>query len=329
MWLLNTARAELHYFTDPASVPGGYAILSHTWSHSGEQTFQDVQTIISCCKAAGENPRDHVVEKIRRCCEIAEQDGYTWVWIDSCCIDKTSSTEVSEAINSMFTWYALSEVCYAFLEDVSQEDGEPNIAGSAFRRARWHTRGWTLQELLAPAFLVFLSAEWTFIGTKNSLCGLLADCTGIQEGFLTREWDFLEAPIAMRMSWAAGRKLTRVEDEAYSLLGLFGINMPTLYGEGSLAFQRLQAELSRQSPDTTLFAWGGCYKADQGDLLRLPLNEIYRGFHNPSYMGRFLFAMSPSDFRDARDFYYTPQLSAQDALQPYLPSQWTHAVRSL
>ena len=137
MWVLSTARAELHYFSDSAAVTGGYAILSHTWTQdpAGEQTFQDVQDIIKNCKARGQNPRDHVGDKIRRCCEIAESDGYDWVWIDSCCIDKTSSTELSEAINSMFNWYALSEVCYVYLEDV-EDDDDPDDEDSDFQNAR-------------------------------------------------------------------------------------------------------------------------------------------------------------------------------------------------
>ena len=116
MWVLSTARAELHYFSDCAAVTGGYAILSHTWTQdpAGEQTFQDIQDIIKVCKITGETPRHRVGEKIRRCCEIAESDGYDWIWIDSCCINKESSTELSEAINSMFNWYALSEVCYVY-----------------------------------------------------------------------------------------------------------------------------------------------------------------------------------------------------------------------
>ena len=101
MWVLSTSRAELRHFNDCASVPGGYAILSHTWTQDalGEQTFQKVQDVIKKCEENGQNPRDHAGEKIRRCCEIAERDGYNWIWIDSCCIDKTSSSELSEAIN--------------------------------------------------------------------------------------------------------------------------------------------------------------------------------------------------------------------------------------
>ena len=217
MWVLSSGRAELYFFTNSAAVPGGFAILSHTWTPAkddSEQTFQDVQMIIQQCKITGENPRNHVGEKIRRCCEIAERDGYNWVWIDSCCIDKTSSTELSEAINSMFNWYALAEVCYVYLEDV-REDDNPHDENSEFRRARWHTRGWTLQELLAPVFVVFLSQTWTQIGTKYNLRAPLSQCTGINEEYLTREQDFrVDASIARRMSWAANRKTTRIEDEA-------------------------------------------------------------------------------------------------------------------
>ena len=233
MWVLCTARAELHYFPDCAAVTGGYAILSHTWTQdpAGEQAFQDVQSIVKNCKKSDRNPRDHVSMKIRRCCEIAESDGYDWVWIDSCCIDKTSSTELSEAINSMFNWYSLAEVCYVYLEDVTGGD-DPEDEDSYFQKARWHSRGWTLQELLAPSFVIFFSRDWENIGTKYDLRVPLSQCTGINIEYLTREWDFRnDASIARRMSWAAERKTTRVEDEAYCILGLFDINMPTLYGE--------------------------------------------------------------------------------------------------
>ena len=100
MWLLSTARAELHFFSDPSLVPGGFAILSHTWSPKGELSFQQLQEICSNCQQTRENPRDRVHEKIRKCCEVAERNGYSWVWIDTCCINKESSTELSEAINS-------------------------------------------------------------------------------------------------------------------------------------------------------------------------------------------------------------------------------------
>ena len=250
MWLLSTYRAELHYFPDTRSLSEGFAILSHTWL-GAEQTFQQVRDICARCKQSGQNPRDLVSDKIRNCCITAERDGYKWLWIDSCCIDKSSSTELSEAINSMFDWYVLAEVCYAYLEDVHKD---PEDDESEFLEARWHTRGWTLQELLAPAVLVFLSANWKPIGTKHSLSSMVSMATGIPEEYITREWDMFQAPVSQRMSWASERKTTRVEDEAYCLLGIFSINMPTLYGEGRRAFQRLQLEIVKQSQDTTLLA---------------------------------------------------------------------------
>ena len=282
MWLLSTSRAELHFFADPNAVPGGYAILSHTWNGQ-EQSFHDVQRIHALCEETGDNPRDHVSAKIRNCCAVAERDGYAWAWIDVCCINKESSTELSEAINSMFSWYVCSEVCYAFLEDVSKDD-DPRAENSEFRNARWHTRGWTLQELLAPAYVVFMSKEWEPIGTKHDLVDPLSDCTGIYEGYLLRHKNFLYASIAQRMAWAAKRKTTRIEDEAYCLLGLFDVNIPTIYGEGSYAFQRLQQELAkRQHVDTTLFVWGSRHDDACNELPAEKLPEIWSGFHDVNH----------------------------------------------
>ena len=325
MWLLSTSRAELHYFPEPGAVPGGYAILSHTWSQEvPEQTFQEVQAIRAQCMKSGDNPLDFVSKKIRHCCSVAQRDGYAWVWIDTCCINKESSTELSEAINAMFNWYVLAEVCYAHLEDVSSSD-DPHAKGSQFRRARWHTRGWTLQELLAPAVVVFLSADWVPIGTKRELCGPLESCTGIYRGIFTRDYDFFSAPVAMRMYWASQRKTTRVEDEAYCLLGLFNINMPTLYGEGRQAFQRLQLEITKRSLDTTLFAWGVAHDASTESLSRHDVSKMWSLSNNKAQTHRFLLAPSPRNF-----FFwstYTASFKPPGVMQPYLPSQWPDTVR--
>lgn len=172
-----------------------------------------------------------------------------------CCIDKTSSAELSEAINSMFRWYQNAAVCYAFLSDVPC-DVDTSAEGSLFARSRWFTRGWTLQELIAPAALTFFSKDWHSLGTKSQLYSALSSITGIEKPFLTS--DNLElASTAKKMSWAASRKTSRVEDIAYSLLGIFDINMPLIYGEGKKAFKRLQEELLKTRPDDhTIFAWG-------------------------------------------------------------------------
>ena len=326
MWMLRTDRAELHFFQDLSSVPSGYAILSHTWNESGEQSWQDVKAISKRCQFLKQNPRDHVSPKIRSCCIRAERDGYTWVWIDTCCIDKTSSTELSEAINSMFVWYVQAEVCYALLEDVSSEDVIYS-ENSDFRRARWHTRGWTLQELLAPADVVFLCRDWKQIGTKNSLAKLLEGITGIARPFLTRIMNFRQTSVATRMRWAANRSCTRVEDEAYCLLGLFDINMPTVYGEGANAFQRLQEEIVKRSFDTTIFAWSDVHRNSDDQLTPMPLESVRsaRDGAEVSYTNeeKYIFASSPHMFiytHDGGHLYYTPHLAKP--LQPYVARQW-------
>ena len=174
-------------------------------------------------------------------------------WIDSCCIDKSSSAELSEAINSMYRWYSDAQVCYAFLFDVWDTSGQdPHELGSEFRRSKWFTRGWTLQELLAPSTLVFFDRDWKDIGTKSSLKDLLESITGVKEEHL---FDCRKASVAQKMSWAAIRETTRVEDQAYCLMGLFQVNMPPLYGEGERAFLRLQSEILRTSDDASIFAW--------------------------------------------------------------------------
>ena len=148
MWLLNTARAELKFFPTPESVPGGYVILSHVWDEH-EQTFQEIQAIRDQCSADGTNPRDLVCDKVREFCVLAEHGGHEWAWADMCCIDKTSSTELSEAIASMYRYYSLADVCSVYLRDVPT-DCDLDAPDSAFRKSRWHQRGWTLQELIAP-----------------------------------------------------------------------------------------------------------------------------------------------------------------------------------
>ena len=330
MYLLSTSRAELQFFSDPSAVPGGYAILSHTWQGQ-EQSYQEVEDIRRKC-GKDKNPRDHVSQKIRDFCIVAERDGYNWAWADMCCINKESSTELSEAINSMFSWYLLAEVCYAYLEDVHKDD-DPHAKDSEFRKARWHTRGWTLQELLAPALVIFMSKEWVPIGTKHELFRPISKCTGIHKSLLTREKSFLKASIAERMSWAALRKTSRVEDEAYCLLGLFNINMPTIYGEGHQAFQRLQQEIAKHYIDTTLFAWGSRHGPDEDRCPAVSLQMMWSSFHSPTNYGRFLFAVSPSDFHAPDGQYtpqYTPELPSKDVLQPYMELQRdTHVSCSL
>ncbi|KAI0740644.1 heterokaryon incompatibility protein-domain-containing protein [Earliella scabrosa] len=309
MWLLSTNRAELHNFKDHEAVDGGYAILSHTWGQN-EQTFQDIQDLCEQYQGTEENPRDHAPEKIQRSCLLAESYGFRWIWIDTCCIDKTSSTELSEAINSMFTWYSFSEVCFAYLDDVPS-DCDLHASDSAFRTARWHTRGWTLQELIAPQVVIFISQDWVRLGDKAHLADLIKEITGVWANVLRHEFPCTKTSVATRMMWASRRRTTRVEDEAYCLMGLFNINMPTLYGEGRQAFQRLQHEIIKVTRDTSILAWGS-YSQDGWS----PVHSMDSSRIEPVYMQPF--AHSPARF-DHNPFY-SPALSRP--LQPYLPSQW-------
>ena len=307
MWLLSTDRAELRYFARNFDATGGYAILSHTWA-GDEQTLQDVRAIGERCRSRGTNPRDdpELSSKIRECCILAEKHGYRWVWIDSCCIDKTSSSELSEAINSMFRWYKEAEVCFAYLADVPS-DCVLRKRSSAFRKSRWHTRGWTLQELIAPDFLIFLSAEWHELGNRADLSALLREITGVPSGVLAGDRQPAEYSVSRRMSWASRRKTTRVEDEAYSLMGLFGVNMPANYGEGKKAFIRLQYEIMQHDPDTSLFAFG--YRVPQGYNLTFHPKEVNNNW-------KYLMADSPREFNYG--FGYVPDLG-RNAKQQYPP----------
>ncbi|KAH9937846.1 HET-domain-containing protein [Epithele typhae] len=318
MWLLSTDRAELHFFSTPAAVTGGYAILSHTWEDDHEQTYQEIRGLQERCKASGKNPRDMVSSKIRQTCLLAKRYSFDWVWVDTCCIDKTSSTELSEAINSMFRWYAASEVCFAYLADVPSDD-VVDAPGSAFLKARWHTRGWTLQELIAPLLVLFVSRDWKIIGNKLELGKLLNSITGILDLVLTNQASYSTVGVASRISWAAHRQTTRVEDEAYCLMGLFNVNMPTIYGEGKHAFQRLQQGIMRQSFDTSLFAWGR-WISHNSQAVPMARNVTYNIFHAPSLDHFFLLSQSVKAFANSRGLRYSP--NATYPLQPYLPYQW-------
>ena len=181
-----------------------------------------------------------------------------WTWVDTCCIDKTSSSELSESINSMYEWYRKSAICYAYLSDVPEGD---DIAanGSAFRKSIWFTRGWTLQELIAPRTVQFFNKQWNHVGSKLRQYSIVAQITSIPEQILSTKGDphyeLGKFSVAQKMSWASTRQTTRKEDIAYCVLGLFDINMPLLYGEGNKAFFRLQQEIMKHSTDQTLLGW--------------------------------------------------------------------------
>ncbi|KAI8201595.1 hypothetical protein KHU50_005649 [Colletotrichum sp. SAR 10_65] len=246
MRLINVQTGRLEEFFHE---PPPYAVLSHTWGSDEEEiSFRDIQEGNEVFKTG--IGRD----KFDGFCEQALADELDYAWMDTCCIDKTNSTELSEAINSMFTWYQKADVCYAFLADVSSID-DPSNAESQFRRSRWFERGWTLQELLAPSRVRFYNRDWSLLGTKRQLSTVVAQTTGIPRPFLLGTADLREASVAQRMSWAANRVTKRKEDIAYCLLGIFGVNLPMIYGEGDQAFARLQEEIMRRNTDDSILAW--------------------------------------------------------------------------
>ncbi|THU97108.1 HET-domain-containing protein [Dendrothele bispora CBS 962.96] len=247
MRLLNTKTFLLQeFYTD---VPP-YAILSHTWGKR-EVTFQDMQNTDAI------KTREDLQAgwgKVKKACEHAQNYSFEWIWIDSCCINKESSAELSEALNSMYQYYEDAEVCYVYLSDVSGKE-DPRDPSSTFRVSRWFKRGWTLQELLAPSHVIFLDKNWADLGTRQSLRDAISAIALIPVEVFEGK-DIAEFSIAQRMSWAAFRETTRPEDQAYSLMGIFGVNMPPIYGEGGpKAFMRLQQEIIKISDDRSIFAW--------------------------------------------------------------------------
>lgn len=243
---------------DDAKTP--YAILSHRWQDKHEVDYIDMIGLMEM----QEDKREEVMrrsgyQKILACCERALSDSFEWLWVDTCCIDKRSSSELSEAINSMYRWYENSTRCYAYLHDVDSLAFPTEQSSERFGKFRgwpeWFSRGWTLQELIAPRDVQFFNKEWVPIGNKRDLADTLEKITRISKNILISGLDSGVRSAAQVMSWAADRKTSRVEDRAYSLLGLFRVHMPMLYGEGKSAFQRLQLEIIRSSNDHSIFAW--------------------------------------------------------------------------
>ncbi|KAK0751329.1 heterokaryon incompatibility protein-domain-containing protein [Schizothecium vesticola] len=286
MRLLSTHSRKLKEFN--AEIPK-YAILSHRWEDE-EVTFDALK--------AGEDAKNlKGYRKLRGAARKAKDHGYDWIWVDTCCIDKSSSAELSEAINSMFQWYKDADMCYAYLSDVgvdgddyassqpSQQSDSNVRPNGRLKASMWFTRGWTLQELIAPLQVKFYDRHWQRLGTKTTLGDQIAEVTNIPVDVLQGGRKLSDVSAAAKMSWASRRITTRPEDMAYCLLGLFDVNMPLLYGEGEeKAFMRLQAEFLRYSDDETIYAW----KLDSAP----PLEQPYCG----------MLATSPQLFRHSGKF---------------------------
>ena len=300
--LINTTTLRLEVFTSQ-DVPK-YAILSHTWTADEEVSYQEASRITSdpdYPAAARSGYR-----KILDTCRQAKSDGYPYAWVDTCCIDKTSSAELSEAINSMFKWYTEAAVCYVYLADLSTSSTWRDL----LKNCRWFSRGWCLQELLAPDGdnLRFYDRSWELVGTKTELKLDIARITGINDDVLAGIRLLRTIPVARRMSWAAKRNTTRVEDMAYCLLGIFDVNMPMLYGEGERSFMRLQEEIIRWSNDLSIFC-SSSVAADNYMRMLTSRERIKEILHerelNSTYMPyRNLFARSPRDFAYCGDIEF-------------------------
>ncbi|RMZ09683.1 hypothetical protein D0860_04139 [Hortaea werneckii] len=317
MLLLNARTYALKFFHTAKSAPP-YAILSHTWEDD-EVLFKDMDDLESAKAKSG-------WQKIEYICRQALEDGLEWAWVDTCCIDKSSSAELSEAINSMFKWYECSTVCYVYLCDltmaVALRDDAPMVSTwleratqmtpvrpgpfvrtlhaseslwqgqeayfkeatsqtmsamrdddegmsrpcneldislidtlGAFSSVKWWSRGWTLQELLAPRNVVFMDQHWQQVARLPEIVATVSTISSVDVEVLLKTAPLQSRCIAERLSWASKRSTTREEDTAYALLGIFDTNMPLLYGEGGRAFKRLQEAILLRSNDLSIYAW--------------------------------------------------------------------------
>lgn len=331
MRLINTRTLELlELFGD--KIPEEYAILSHTWEDE-EVTLQDWKDLRVAEKKRG-------FYKISMACKQAQLHNLDYLWADTACIDKTSSAELSEAINSMFSWYQDATICYVYLADVKPMPvewdtmTEPYI--QHFCRSRWFNRGWTLQELLAPTALTFYSQDWSKIASRSTLAQVISETTQINREYLRDIEKIKEANIAQKMSWLSRRVTTRVEDMAYCMLGIFNVNMPLLYGEGSKAFTRLQEEIIKTSNDHTIFCWNWTDQVprDWCSLLA-PFPEAFKHATNfvsaePTIANKLTFKMTNAGLSITLPViqtwtYYLGVLNVRDGAYPYGPGLESYA----
>ena len=263
-WLIHLGahvdrRTKVLEFRDDETTK--YAILSHRWIDPTEVDYEKMVDLGQMDREHQDEIRDCLgYKKILDACKQAQTDGYEWMWVDTCCIDKRSSAELSEAINSMYRWYGNARVCYAYLHDVDGSSFPTKKDNGKYAKSNgwpeWFSRGWTLQEMIAPQNLQFFNKDWRAIGNKNRLAETLEEITGVPGHILADGLEGNRPCVAQIISWAANRTTTRVEDRAYSLMGLLDVNMPMLYGERKKAFHRLQLEIIRSSNDQSIFAWG-------------------------------------------------------------------------
>ncbi|OAL50139.1 kinesin light chain 1 [Pyrenochaeta sp. DS3sAY3a] len=247
--LRSTSGGDLELISFHDEHPPPYAILSHTWIEDQEVTYSEL--------VAGTGKQKTGYNKILLCSRWAAADDLQYFWVDTCCINKSASHELSTAINSMFRWYQHASKCYVYLSDVAVTEEVVDAEAfqisweAAFRRSRWFTRGWTLQELLAPPCVEFFSKEGKRLGSKISLEREIHKITAIPVAVL-RGQSLAERSVEERMDWVAPRTTTLKEDKVYCLLGIFGVFLPVIYGEGeAYAKMRLRDEIQRRQEGST------------------------------------------------------------------------------
>lgn len=224
-----------------------FAVLAHSVGDV-EVTYSDAVGDAAAARAKAN------YEKLAFAARQALADGYEYLFIHSCCVDRRSSAELDEAANSALQWYRKAGTVYAYLPDCPA-DARATDPASPFAASRWFRDPWMLLPLVASRNLTFYAAQWTKLGTKADLASDISAVTGVGLSFIRGTRPIETASVAQRMSWAARRSTARVEDVAYALMGLFSVHMPLLYGEGERAFLRLQEEIIRHSNDYSLFAW--------------------------------------------------------------------------
>jgi heterokaryon incompatibility protein (HET) len=254
MRLINVRTLDLRKFNQH---PPRYAILSHRWIDEQEICLQDWEVYV-----ANQDPLSSQIKcksgfiKIQNACIQAQKRGFEWLWADTVCIDKRDNSEVTKSVNLMFSWYQSASVCFAYMHEVSNNNQrlkwtEDNAV--VRKTPEWFTRGWTLQELLAPKKLLLSDQDWNCIGDRENCAQVITKFTGIPLSALCGK-DIQSYSYADRLAWAKGRQTTEPEDRVYSLLGLLGVSLPAVgYGIGlKAALWQLESAIEKQRADGNL-----------------------------------------------------------------------------
>ncbi|KAH9238567.1 hypothetical protein K456DRAFT_1178758 [Colletotrichum gloeosporioides 23] len=270
MKLVHATTGQIHFFPDPNNVR--YVFFSHAWSSPRDNEWPCYDSN-GALEPTGISPSPSIVRNVLK---LAQKHGFDYAWIDSLCIDKTSSAEISETIVSLSSYLENSDYCFAYLADFTASSVSPNVP--SLSRCKYWTRSWTLQQMVVPSRVLFFDSQFQCIGDRSSsqFAGLISSITGVDEDVLCGRRALQDISIARRMSWAAGRESSRPEDTIYALLGLFDVLMPVMYGEGDTrAIRRLQQEIVKSTNDMSLLAWSSSEKGEFRGVFASSLQEYH------------------------------------------------------